>query len=140
MKYWDTSALVPLIAREDSSKALVRLRENDLSIATWWGSLVECHSAIDRRFREQAISEQQRNVIRRDLARLWGTVYEVRPTEALRSTAIELLHAYTLRAADAFQLAAWRELTRSGGRPGFVTLDQRLASAAEAEGADVLRS
>ena len=60
---------------------------------------------------------------------------EVEPRRQVRDRAIRLLRVHPLRAAEALQLAA--ALVASRERPetmAFLTGDQRLRSAAEAEG------
>ena len=48
MRFWDTSAIVPLlVAEEMTSAALGALRE-DAQMYVWWGTGVECVSAIAR--------------------------------------------------------------------------------------------
>jgi hypothetical protein len=77
-------------------------------------------------------------VASRVLDRLRASWLEIEPSEALRQGAMRLLRVHPLRAADTLQLAAalvWAGI--AAGR-GFVTLDQRLADAARAEGFDVV--
>ena len=65
---------------------------------------------------------------------------EVEPTGRLRDRSIRLLRVHSIRAADALQLAAASQV--SDGLPApvsFVTLDDRLALAAEREGLAVVR-
>lgn len=71
-----------------------------------------------------------------ELARAWQ---EVQPVDRIRQTANRLLRMYDLRAADAFHLSA--AIIASEDRPSslpFVTLDDRLARAAEREGFKVI--
>jgi hypothetical protein len=66
------------------------------------------------------------------LARAWQ---EVQPFDHVRQTATRLLRVHPLRAGDAFQLGA--ALAAAENHPEtlpFVTLDDRLADAAEKEG------
>ena len=60
MRYWDASALVPLIVAEPASSVVrERLAEDD-RIATWVWSYTEIVSAVERRARDGAISPDQR--------------------------------------------------------------------------------
>jgi hypothetical protein len=64
---------------------------------------------------------------------------EIRPGSRLRQTAERLLRVHALRAADALQLAA--AITAADDDPRalpFVTLDERIARAAEREGFPVI--
>ena len=51
MSFWDTSALLPLILEEPGSAAALRLLRAEGPPVVWWGSLVECTSALERRLR-----------------------------------------------------------------------------------------
>jgi len=78
-------------------------------------------------------------IARRRLQRFDQASAIVVPSEAIRARADRLLGLHTLRAADAFQLAAL--LAAAEERPAelpFVTLDGRLADAARREGFSVL--
>jgi hypothetical protein len=134
MRYWDASALVPLVVAEASSDGLRRLaREGD--VVTWCFSAVEISSAIERRAREGALGAADRQAVlatRADLAGVWT---EITAVAAVRERACRLLAVHSLRAADAVQLAA--ALVAAGDRPAgheFVCADGRLADAAEREG------
>ena len=134
MRYWDTSALVPLIFPEAESERMKRLYAQEPEICTWVFTPVELASALSRRRREGipagALLEARRLLL--NLQREWR---EIREILAVREQAIRLLDAHPLRAADALQLAA--ALAAAGDRPEsveFVTLDDRLAEAARREG------
>ena len=47
MRFWDSSALVPLLVEEEVTKELLRLYSTD-EIVAWWGTDVECTSAVAR--------------------------------------------------------------------------------------------
>lgn len=135
MRYWDSSALVPLLVVEEASQRVARFLADDSSVATWWGTTLECASAIARRERDGSMERADGTRARRRLAALEGSWAEVPPTTRLRDVARRLLRIHDLRAADALQLAAAIELAGEGDRAlGFVTLDARLALVAEREG------
>jgi uncharacterized protein len=139
VRYWDASAIVPLLAVQDSTKAIRAEAKQDASILTWWGSRVECVSAVSRRERDGQLDEPgARAAIDRlmDLASNWA---EIAPSARLRQTAERLLRVHPLRAADALQLAA--AIVAADGDPetmAFMTLDERLALAARREGFPVI--
>lgn len=140
MRFWDTSALVPLLVSEpDSARRTAALRA-DSAMAVWWGSLVECESALQCRVREGALGTEGARQARDRLAVLAAAWHEVPPTPPLRTLATRLLRTHPLRAADALQLAAALALTQAG-MPSlhFYTADIRLAQAAEIEGLRVER-
>ena len=134
MRYWDASALVPLIVAEpDTEQARNWLAEDD-RIVTWAWTLTEIASAVERRTREGPLSRQQRRdaLARLEaLARSWDEVTDVL---AVRSRANAVLARHPLRAADAGQLgAALLVREQLAGTLAFVCLDQRLSLAAERE-------
>ena len=135
MRYWDTSSLVPLVVEEDRSPEMKELFQDDPEVATWWGTRVECASAIRRREREGGLDPEEANrasLLLETLARDWA---EVVPGQELRSIASRLLAVHPLSAGDALQLAAAiRWATEIPGGPEMVTLDERLRDAAAREG------
>jgi len=140
MRFWDTSAVVPLLDDEPSSEAAVREFERDPHLVVWWGTEVECVSAVTRRERDGALDGQSvvRALDRLDRMSLEWT--QVEPAQRVRQVAFRLLRVHPLRAADALQLAA--AIAATEGQPAslpFVTLDDRLAKAAEREGFEVVR-
>lgn len=134
MRFWDTSALIPLVLDEPTSPKMRVLHASDADLAVWWCSRVECMSAVARRLRENPVLGEQRAETLRLLAALFAAAYEITPSEALRRRAERLLNVHPLRAADAFQLAAalrWASERPSGAE--FVCLDNRLREAAASE-------
>ena len=135
VRYWDPSALVPLLVRQARTQAVHLELQQQPGILTWWGSAVECASALARLDREGGLLGPAADTARvryRLLAQRWA---EVGPSEPVRQTALRLLRTHPLRAADALQLAA--AIAASEGVTTslpFVTLDLRLAEAADKEG------
>lgn len=141
MKFWDSSAIIPLCLKEPASEVVKPLAKRDEDIVVWWGTPVECISAIARRCREGVLpvnAERQAREALTTLAEGWS---EVQPTEPVRHRAERLLMIHSLRSADALQLAAallWAEEATLGAE--FVCLDQNLRGAAFKEGFTVLPS
>jgi hypothetical protein len=102
----------------------------------WWGTRVECVSAMSRLERlERRIDMEQVGVALRRLEKIAGDWTEIGATESVRLQAQRLLRVHDLRAGDAFQLAA--ALTACEGYPStadFICLDNRLSLAAMREG------
>ena len=137
--FWDSSALVPLLLSQPRSAELIALLRSDKTPAMWWGSPVECQSALHRRRRENALAPSALAAALVRLERLAQDVDVVAPTARVRDTAGRALAAHPLRAADALQLAAalvWS--ANEAGYEGFVSLDDRLRDAALREGFKVL--
>ena len=132
LRYWDSSAVVPLLVREDSSARVEALLSEDGVVVSWWGTPVECSSAIGRRERDGSITMSEAAVASRKLAMLESRWLEIAPSDELRDVACRVVRVHDLRAADALQLAAAAaRLRRSRTTPSFafVTLDERLALA-----------
>ena len=51
MKFWDSSAVVPLLVPEVMSGSMQRLYAGDPVMVAWWATEIECTSAIARRQR-----------------------------------------------------------------------------------------
>jgi uncharacterized protein len=135
MKFWDTSAILPLLADEPSREGLLAILEDDPQVIAWWGTSVEIASALARREREQLITAAEAEAAlsaARVLSEGW---HEIVPSDAIRRTAERLLRAHPLRAADSLQLAA--ALIAASHDPTtleLVCLDVRLTVAARREG------
>jgi predicted nucleic acid-binding protein len=137
---WDTSAIVPLLVDEATSDAVRDTFEADPLVVTWWGTAVECVSALARLEREGAMTPAEMQIASERLDALGLTWAEVQPSDQVRALASRLLRVHALRAADALQVAA--ALVAAEGHPGsltLVSLDDRLALAAEREGLRVVR-
>jgi predicted nucleic acid-binding protein len=140
VRYWDTSAIVPLLVDEDASDAVKGTFDADPLVVTWWGTAVECVSALARLEREGAMTPADMQSATERLDALEMTWAEVQPSDQVRDLASRLLRVHALRAADALQVAA--ALVAAEGHPGslaLVSLDERLALAAQREGLQVVR-
>ena len=135
MRFWDSSALVPLLVAEAATGPIQALAARDPHMLVWWMTEIECASALARLERENALGAKGAQLAWERLAQLAGGWHEVEPGETVRETAKRFLRVHPLRAADALQLAA--AFVAAEGRPRalpFVTLDGRLADAARKEG------
>jgi predicted nucleic acid-binding protein len=135
MRFWDSSAIIPLCVKERTSKAVEGLLKGDENVVVWWTTRVECLSALSRRRREGVLSSGEEVQARAVLSALAAAWSEVQPTEIVRLRAERLLSVHPLRTGDALQLAAaliWAEETPRSLE--FVCLDQNLREAALKEG------
>lgn len=135
MRFWDSSAIVPLVVDQPATTAVRALATRDSEMLVWWGSRVECVSALARLERQAALEREDAALAYDRLRRLVRAWHEVEPGEIVRETAMRFLRVHPLRAADALQLAA--AFVAAGQRPAaleVVTLDERLADAAAKEG------
>jgi uncharacterized protein len=141
VRFWDSSAVVPLLVQQRCSERAAQLFRGDSELIVWWGTRVECASALARLSREGSIEAEALSAAGgrlQQFAKIWD---EVQPTERLRSAAERLLRVHELRAADAFQLAAMLEV--GSGEPqdvDVVCFDARLTRAAIREGFRVAES
>ena len=139
MRFWDSSALVPLLVTEDTSDALQSLFQDDQGITVWWGTEVECASAVARLERMgQITSAEASDVFQQiqEIAKVWNVID---PVESIRVSAKRFLRVHDLRASDSLQLAA--AFLAAEGRPAsleVVCLDDRLVTASRKEGFKVI--
>ena len=135
MIFWDASAIVPLLVAESTTQRLQALASRDSDMLVWWGSEVECISALARLERSAALDAKGMALASNRLKQLARGWHEIEPSEIVRESALRFLRVHPLQAADALQLAA--AFTASEHRPAslqVVTLDERLADAARKEG------
>ena len=139
MKYWDSSALVALLVDEPQSAERRATIRRDPVIATWWGSRIECATALNRLERERRFESDGLDRSMDQLGRLAASWLEIEPLEQLRKRAMRLLRLHPLRAADALQLAAaLMAADEDPQRLDLVSSDDRLSRAAHREGFTVL--
>jgi uncharacterized protein len=134
VRFWDSSALVTLILDQPRTAQARQLHTNDPELMVWWGSSIECASAIARLHREGQLTNADEAQARGLLTVLRASWFEVQPGEAIREQALRILRLHPLRAADAMQLAAAIEWAGSPPVGEFVSFDQRLSEAAQREG------
>jgi predicted nucleic acid-binding protein len=135
MRFWDASAIVPLLVTETTTKTLQRLATSDPVMLVWWATEVECASALSRLERDGALDPPAVNEAFDRLKRMAQGWHEVDPSDGVREAAVRFLRVHPLRAADAVQLAA--AFVAAERRPSsleVVTVDERLAAAARKEG------
>ncbi|MBM4308814.1 MAG: type II toxin-antitoxin system VapC family toxin [Deltaproteobacteria bacterium] len=139
MRFWDSSAIIPLCLKEQMSETIRRLIKADEDIVVWWATKIECLSALARRRREGVIGPDADIKARAILSALAAEWSELQPSELIRQRAERLLTIHPLRSADSFQLAAallWAQESPQGFQ--FVCLDQNLREAAQKEGFTVI--
>lgn len=135
MTFWDTSAIVPLLVGETATATREKHLQADPAMLVWWGTAVECASAIQRLVREGALRAEDEKAATARLRQLESHWAEVEPTQTVRTQAERLLRLHPLHFADALQLAA--ALVACHHEPAtlpFRTADERLAEAARREG------
>jgi predicted nucleic acid-binding protein len=134
VRFWDSTAIVPLLLEQPSSSRARAILEEDPDMVAWWGTSVECASAVARLRRDGHLDASQEAQALRRLEQLRRGWYEVVPGEAVRALALRILRLHPLRSADALQLAAALEWSGMPASGLMVTFDDRLARSAELEG------
>lgn len=135
MRFWDSSAVVPLLVDEPATDAVHAALEKDPTMLVWWATELECVSAIARLERQSDLASDATLVALERLEALAGAWHEVQPVESVRRAAKRALRVHSLRTADALQLAA--ATVGAEGQPAsleVVSLDDRLSDAARREG------
>jgi predicted nucleic acid-binding protein len=138
MRFWDSSALVPLVIRQRASAAADGWFGEDSAVALWALTPVEITSALWRHVREGAVAEDDALRAETRVDELVLSSYVVADLDTVSARGRRLLRVHALRAADASQLAAailWAANAPQGRV--FHTLDDRLAFAARREGFSV---
>jgi predicted nucleic acid-binding protein len=135
VRFWDSSAVIPLLVDQAASGRVAGWLEQDGDLVLWTMTAVEVASALRRLVREHAVDEDAATTAEDRLDDLVRVSHVVVDVEAVKALARRLLRLHALRAFDALQLAAalhWAE-----GRPErrtLHTLDTRLALAGRREG------
>jgi uncharacterized protein len=135
VRFWDSSAIVPLVCRETQSARCRRWLRADTVVIVWALAATEVVSALARKRRAGTFKPAVLAHAKQRLLKLESAWSEVVQYDAVRARARRLLETHPLRAADALHLAA--ALVAFEERPAgieFVTFDGRLAEAAEREG------
>jgi predicted nucleic acid-binding protein len=139
VKFWDASAIVPLLVAESATRSVQALAKRDSDMLVWWGSQVECASALARLERGASLDGKAATLAFDRLKQLADGWHEIEPSEIVRENALRFLRVHPLRAADALQLAA--AFIAAERRPSsleVVTLDERLTDAARKEGFELV--
>lgn len=135
MKFWDSSAVLPLIVEEPTSALMKKTLRTDPVMIVWWGTLVECTSAVAIRERHGDLSMESATRVLNQLRALSAGWNEMSASDAVRALATRLLRLHSLRAADALQLAA--ALVAAEDDPTsleFLSLDDKLKKTAQLHG------
>ena len=135
MKFWDSSAVVPLLIEQGPSRSMLQAFAHDPQLSVWWGTVVECDSAIARAERDGRVSATASDVARARLKELSAAWRECQPSERLRRAALRMVRLHGLRAGAAFQAAAASVIAEQDSSTlHVVCLDSRLAEALRSEG------
>ncbi|MYE84179.1 MAG: type II toxin-antitoxin system VapC family toxin [Gammaproteobacteria bacterium] len=141
MNFWDSSAIIALVAEGPMAPVARRVLDADGRVAVWWGTSVECAATLARKEREDAargdsVADAAVAAERgRRLGELEDEWHEVHPGRRLQALARRLVRVHPLTAPDGLQLAA--AITLAEDQPegvGFLSFDAQLNRAASREG------
>jgi predicted nucleic acid-binding protein len=136
--FWDASALVPLCIPAQGGSEARRLLGQHKPVV-WWGSAVEIWSAVARLGRQGDLTASQWKFAAERLSLLRLSWREVQPTVRVRDLAEIHVDRYSLRAADALQLAAALDwCNERPKRRNFFCCERRLGEAAQQAGFSVI--
>jgi predicted nucleic acid-binding protein len=139
VRFWDSSAIVPLVCREAASPRCRSWLRRDPVVIVWALTATEVVSALARKHREGKLKPEVFARGKQRLRKLEGAWSEVVQYDAVRNRARRLLETHPLRAADALHLgAALVAFEEQTADVEFVTFDARLAEAAVKEGFQIL--
>lgn len=134
MRFWDSSAIVPLLVLEKETEQCIRAFQSDPEVMVWTMSKVEVFSALCRRFREGGLREIDFDSAKKRMSDFFDMAFEIISLTKVKDRALRLLQVHQLRAADAMQLASVLVATREDpSRMQIMSFDNRLSLAAKRE-------
>ncbi len=145
MKFWDSSAVVPLLVEEPNSRECRDLYRADADVVVWQFTRTEVVSAIMRSARDAPVfpADEIDAALNRlgQLVRRWREVLPLTLDEVnvIRDRAQRLMLDHTLHSADALQLGAAMFRFDPPMQRDFVVSDGLLARAAAREDFNVIR-
>src|SRR5437773_7755460 len=100
MRFWDSSAVIPLLVPEVMTGPMQKLFDGDPIIVAWWATEIECTSAIARQHRLGQLRDEIAAEAFSRLSALQTSWHEVEPSDEIRESAKRLLRVHDLRTAD----------------------------------------
>ncbi|MCB1058157.1 MAG: type II toxin-antitoxin system VapC family toxin [Acidobacteria bacterium] len=130
--YLDTSSLVKLYVDEIGSSDVCALVDRADVVSTSMVALPEARSAFARLAREEVLSAQELDSVRKAFLGDWDSFLKVRMVQRLCRRAGDLAEDYALRGFDALHLASFLEILEQSEdeRVEFSAFDARLNAAA----------
>lgn len=87
VRFWESSAVVPLVVHEPTSGPVAKLYSSDSAQIVWCLTEIEVWSAVCRKRREAVLSSPHLREARRRLSRLTGDWTELEDLGSVRSRA-----------------------------------------------------
>jgi hypothetical protein len=89
VRFWDASAVVPLLVAEATTARLQALASDDRAMVVWWATEAECASTVARLDRDRALEEVALIAALERLKDLAGAWHEVDPSDGVREAALQ---------------------------------------------------
>ncbi len=135
MKFWDSSAIVPLVVQQPLSKYSLTLLKSDPVQLVSFSTYCEVFSALSRLERERSLKTESFSASEHRLNILCKSWHVASFSPLVESETKRLLRIHPIKCADAFQLAsAITCCERNFGAFSFVTFDEKLGNTAVKEG------
>ncbi len=135
MRFWDSSAIVPLLVLEKETDLCLKALDVDPATMVWTMSQVEVLSAICRRVREGCLSEDSLDIVKKRMQVFFDSAFEIVSIQKVKDRALRLLQVHSLKAADALQLASALVVTQEDPiKMPIMSFDNQLNQAARREG------
>jgi len=135
MRFWDSSAIVPLLVLEEETEECIRAFRSDQEVMVWTMSKIEVCSALCRRFHEGSLKENDFDSARKRMNEFFDVAFEIISVAKVKDRALRLLQVHKLSAVDALQLAAALVSTQEDTlKLQIMSFDERLSQAAKREG------
>jgi predicted nucleic acid-binding protein len=138
LRFWDSSAITPLLVNEPRSFEVLRLHADDDDVVAAAITPLEVASGLWRRRHNGVLTLSQHERAERRFALLSRTWREVAYSPDIIEIARDVLGRHALRSLDALQLASAIWISSTDRKLPFVTLDEKLAVAAGTEGFAIL--
>jgi len=138
MRFWDSSAIIPLLIEEGRSADARRILREDQEILASALTPVEVSSALWRRRHAGELTAAAHQEAEQGFAQLSRRWREIAHSQRITDLAFGVLSRHPLRSMDALQLAAAMFASGTTAKIPIVAFDRRLAAAARAEGFPIL--
>lgn len=135
MKFWDTSALIPLLTEEETTPIMTEIFRADQNIVAAFITPIEMTSVL---WRKAGVNDDLRHLAERRYAVIQANWTIIDEYAAAMPLARRYAAVYRLRAGDAIQLACAVLAIRERDELPFVVRDHDLAAAARTEGFPIL--
>lgn len=94
VNFWDSSAILPLLVEETTTPSALAYYADNPEIVAWWGTPVECTSALARLEREARLDSAGMTQALGQLNALQTAWNEVQPLDGVRQIAQRLLRLH----------------------------------------------